>query len=423
MAFKSIYSLLHEGRNGDTLVAWCGDSRVSWREFRARVERLRHRRQDGCRRVLLTDSDPVDFLAHLLAVLADGDVPVIPPNFQDETLASLAQLEAPEASVPPVVEIYTSGSTGEPKCIRKRVADLEVECRVLEACWGGLAGNATFAATTPHHHIYGLLFRLLWPLCAGRPFDGATLADPAAMVERLEFLLHSVLVSSPAQLSRIPSLIDLERIKRKPLLLFSSGGPLSLDIALRYQASWGVPPVEVFGSTESGGVAWRRQTDDSRWTPLPGVTIRTDEDSALLVDSPFLPPGESLRMEDAIDLDTDGRFVLRGRLDRIVKIEEKRLSLPEMEAWLAQHEAVARCAIVSLPIGARAAVGAVVVQRPGGTGDGNRRELIGRLNEHLQRRFDRVLLPRRWRFVDQLPYDGRGKLPADALISLLRAPI
>jgi acyl-coenzyme A synthetase/AMP-(fatty) acid ligase len=40
-------------------------------------------------------------------------------------------------------------------------------------------------------------------------------------------------------------------------------------------------------------------------------------------------------MDDGIELMPDGRFRLLGRLDRVVKIEEKRLSLPEMEARLA----------------------------------------------------------------------------------------
>jgi acyl-coenzyme A synthetase/AMP-(fatty) acid ligase len=40
------------------------------------------------------------------------------------------------------------------------------------------------------------------------------------------------------------------------------------------------------------------------------------------------------------------------------------------------------------------------------------------LRQHLQHYFDRVLLPRRWRFPDQLPFNERGKLTAAALMSL-----
>lgn len=421
MTFKRIHALLQAERDDDALVAVHGEKRVFWLEFRDLIQdRRRHSRTDR-RRVLIADSDAVEFLAHLLAVLADDDVAVIPPNFQPETLATFTQLAPPEYLEPHVVEMYTSGSTGEPKCIRKHLAELEAECEVQESAWGEALGDATIIATTPHHHIYGLLFRLLWPLCAGRPFDSATISEPSALVERLGAFEKAVLISSPAQLSRIPELLDLANMRKRPALVFSSGGPLSLATAIHYQQSWGDAPVEVFGSTESGGVAWRRQTVDPRWMPLPEVQVSSDVDGALLVRSPFLPCSETLRMEDAVSIDADGRFTLLGRLDRIVKIEEKRLSLPEMERWLASHPAVHDCAIASLRIGERVVVGAAVIAREA-TAE-RRKELIALLRDHLRQRFDNVLLPRRWRFVERLPYTDRGKLSPEHLESLLNAPL
>ena len=66
--------------------------------------------------------------------------------------------------------LYTSGSSGAPKPIRKTLAQFDAEVRTLEAQWGALVGDATMLGSVPHHHIYGLLFRLLWPLAAGRAF-------------------------------------------------------------------------------------------------------------------------------------------------------------------------------------------------------------------------------------------------------------
>jgi len=40
------------------------------------------------------------------------------------------------------------------------------------------------------------------------------------------------------------------------------------------------------------------------------------------------------QLEDQIILQDDGRFMLQGRVDRIVKIEEKRVSLTEVEQCL-----------------------------------------------------------------------------------------
>lgn len=418
----SILKLLADGRTDDHLVAHDGHRPLLWKEFRCMIEERRSGLATERRRILLTNPSPIDFLAGLLAALADGHVPVIPPNFQPETLAAFAAMAKPMELPANTLELYTSGSTGEPKCIRKSLRQLEAECGVLESCWGVAAGGSTVAATTPHHHIYGLLFRLLWPLTAGRPIDNATIAEPSSLTERLSSLMDVVLVSSPAQLSRLPQLADLAAMTRRPRLVFSSGGPLPPELARHYADAWGNAPVEVFGSTETGGIAWRRQSKDSpAWTPLPRVQLAADADGALLVRSPFLPDDSPLRMEDAVEFGPDGSFVLRGRLDRIVKIEEKRLSLPEMENWLDRHPAVAAAAVVPVPMGRRTVVGAVVVPRSGLPED--RKDLAATLKDHLKQRYDAVLLPRRWRFVERLPYSERGKLAVDDLLNLLSKPL
>lgn len=416
-----IRTLLTDGRPGDFPVACDGARIVHWHEFDQLVQARRRQAGSERRRVLVADKTALGFLAHLLAVIADDDVAVVPPNFQPQTLQSFAALLPPDGVPPATLELYTSGSTGEPKCIRKAVSQLEAECRVQEMCWGDVARDAIVIATTPHHHIYGLLFRLLWPLCAGRPFDNTTITEPTTLVERLTALQNTILVSSPAQLSRLPELLDLANVAPKPRLVFSSGGPLPADTAHRFAQAWGEAPVEVFGSTESGGIAWRRQTEGPCWTPLPGVAVDTVPDGALLVRSAFLPDQSGLRMEDAAEIGSDGRFVMRGRLDRIVKIEEKRLSLPEMEAWLAQHAAVTNSAVVPLQLGTRTVVGAVAVVRDGYAEQ--RKELIAALNAHLRLKYDSVLLPRRWRFVEQLPYNERGKLAVENLVTLLNTPL
>jgi acyl-coenzyme A synthetase/AMP-(fatty) acid ligase len=76
-----------------------------------------------------------------------------------------------------------------------------------------------------------------------------------------------VLVSTPAQLARFPGLLALAQWQR-PEMIFSSGGPLAPETAALYRAAFGAAPVEVFGSTETGGVAWRRRdggADEEGW--------------------------------------------------------------------------------------------------------------------------------------------------------------
>ncbi|MCO6705214.1 AMP-dependent synthetase, partial [Streptomyces sp. CHB9.2] len=66
--------------------------------------------------------------------------------------------------------LSTSGSSGEPKLIAKQLFQLANEVAALECLWGASLGAATVLGSVSTQHIYGLLFRVLWPLCAGRPF-------------------------------------------------------------------------------------------------------------------------------------------------------------------------------------------------------------------------------------------------------------
>ena len=72
--------------------------------------------------------------------------------------------------------------------MRKYLAQFETEVAAQEALWGPALGEAAIVATSPHQHIYGLLFRLFWPLAAGRPFDAVTCAQPEELRQRLALL-------------------------------------------------------------------------------------------------------------------------------------------------------------------------------------------------------------------------------------------
>jgi acyl-coenzyme A synthetase/AMP-(fatty) acid ligase len=440
----ALHTLLAVGRSADHPVCHDGRRFITWAEFSSRVGASAANFM-ACaeRRWLITADNPLDFAILFLALLHSGKQVVIPPNTQPGTLVQLGTafdaiaadpmpcdgtkrlaLLAPIDACTAIIDIYTSGSTGEPKRIRKTLAQFETEVGVLESLWGEFLGQATVVASVPHYHFYGLLFRLLWPLAAGRPFDVITCAHPDTLSERLALLRNTAFVSSPALLSRLPELVPLESLQPPPRIMFSSGGPLPDAAAREFHRHVGRAPTEVFGSTETGGIAWRRQEDDDSWTPMPGIQVSREADGALSLRSPYLLESTPFRMEDAVELLPDGRFLLRGRLDRIVKIEEKRLSLPDMEARLAAHPWVAAAAAVVMTATRRQSIGAVVILTPQG-----RQQLvtIGRretglfLRRHLAEYFEAVLLPRRWSFPEHLPINERGKLTHAALKALFKA--
>ncbi len=117
--------------------------------------------------------------------------------------------------------------------------------------------------------------------------------------------------------------------------VFSSGGALPAEAAQALHQRLGQWPTEIFGSSETGGIAWRQ--GPTLWQPFADVQLSQGEDGALRIASTYLPPGHIEHSADAARIEADGRFELLGRLDRIVKLEEKRISLPMLEQALVAH--------------------------------------------------------------------------------------
>ncbi|HUQ25677.1 MAG TPA: AMP-binding protein [Burkholderiales bacterium] len=432
MSFVPIAQVFARERDPQSLVGWSGGEPVTWAAFRARVAALATRTDTDA---VLACEKPLNFLAALLALWSRRRVALVPPSLQSAAVSSIAgevlrdadvekAAGSTDLSLPAAGEcrlaLYTSGSSGAPKRVDKTLAQLDRELENLHGTWGDVLSQSAVLSTVPHHHIYGLLFRLLWPLAAGRPQDEATSVDPVELRAAAARRGRHVLVSTPAHLSRFPELLSLSAWHR-PEIIFSSGGPLAAPTAALYRSAFGAAPVEVFGSTETGGVAWRRRdggAEEEAWRPFPGITVSVDEEGALVLDSAYLPT-RNWRMDDGASLLGDGRFVLRGRLDRVVKIEGKRLSLPELEQRLQAHEWVETACALPLPAPQRLGVvvvptreGAAALERLGARAVGDA------LRRHLAPTLDATLLPKRFRFVKEIPVSERGKVVPQALAQL-----
>ncbi|MBK5532601.1 acyl-CoA synthetase family protein [Pseudomonas sp. TH08] len=318
------------------------------------------------------------------------------------------------------LSLCTSGSSGEPKRIDKTLRQLANEVEALEQLWGADLGEACIIGSVATQHIYGLLFRVLWPLCAGRPFVRKQLAFSEDLQRASREHPAFAWIASPALLKRMGDNLDwpaLSAVRR----VFSSGGALPLEAAQSLHQRLQQWPTEILGSSETGGIAWRQ--GESLWQPFADVELSQDNDGALLIASPYLPNGHVEHTADAARIAADGRFELLGRLDRIVKLEEKRISLPMLEQALVAHDWVveARMGVVQEN---RASLGAVLVLSVSGLfalREHGRRSLTESLRRHLSQHCEALALPRRWRLLRQLPLNSQGKLPQADVEALLIA--
>ncbi|HAL66123.1 MAG TPA: AMP-binding protein, partial [Pseudomonas sp.] len=401
-------------------------------------------RARGVRRLAVHLEDAAQLAAVLLGAWRAEVEVLLPADLQPATrkrwnahvdlwLTDLAEDTSPnsllDAPLPPAVldlarcriSLCTSGSSGEPKRIDKQVTQLASEVNALEHLWGKALGPAWIIGSVATQHIYGLLFRVLWPLCAGRGFERRQLPFPEDLQRASRAHPAFAWVASPALLKRMGENLDWPALQpvRK---VFSSGGELPADAAERLHQRLGQWPAEILGSSETGGIAWRQ--GQSLWQPFAGVQLSQNDQGALCIASPYLPAGHVEHSADAVEFSSDGRFRLLGRLDRIVKLEEKRISLPMLEQALCAHPWVSEARLGMIENG-RASLGAVLVPTPAGLHalrNQGRRALVEALRSHLAGHCEALALPRRWRLVQHLPLNNQGKLTQAALQALLLAP-
>ncbi|EYC51164.1 AMP-dependent synthetase [Hylemonella gracilis str. Niagara R] len=368
-----------------------------------------------------------------------GDLPGAMPeprvSTEGDTPSPLPPLTPLDARTTQLI-VHTSGSSGQPQAIPKQLAQLDAEVHTLQATFGArVAADATLYTTVSHQHIYGLLFIVLWPLAlTGRAPRCHRIDYPEELAEQLRRQAsgRAILVSSPAHLKRLPASspggLDWRGARTALSAIFSSGGPLPPEAAEAALDLLGRSPIEVYGSSETGGIAWRqRAVHGERWLPFQAVAWRIGPDELLAVCSPNLPDAQWFQTADraqALPESAGGGFLLQGRADRIVKIEEKRVSLNALEATLLATGLVKEArALVLDGAGDHARPRLAVVAVPSDAGwalhDGQgKRNLNETLRAALLQAVERVALPRRWRYLRELPQNAQGKTTQADLAAL-----
>jgi len=403
-------------------------------------------------------TDTLEFIAALLATLHEGKKVYLPPNALPATCTSLADKvdmylgEFPSAyspffpkksqnetqqeshvafTVPTSAKlvIYTSGSTGEAKAIPKRISQLLKEAEALEKLFGTLSPQSDIVATVSHQHIYGLLFKVFWPLLTKRRIHAISLNFPEELLAVAA--KHKIsLISSPAHLKRFTENSEWRQYAHRIAMVFSSGGALERDVALKNREYITSAPVEIYGSSETGGIAWRQQKEeeDESWRPIPDVQWRIHPDEQTLeVLSPYLYEPNWFRMADRVTATNDNRFLLDGRIDRIVKIEEKRVSLTAIEQALMHSDLVenAKVILVDMEKERRQRLAAFVVLSPEGLCQLNSTGKLA-MNQQLRNLliplFERVTFPKIWQYPKALPVNMQGKTTYAELKAILDHP-
>ncbi|WJY15106.1 AMP-binding protein [Pectobacteriaceae bacterium CE90] len=372
------------------------------------------------------------FVVGLLAVLHAGKVPVVPGHcrqsvLQEQTdefegiLTDLSlNLDCPlfevsesdegiDGELPTIADdayviLFTSGSTGKPHQIIKPVHCLDEESRWLATLWGSRLQGCHIIASVTHQHLYGLTFRIWLPMALSLSFDSRQTLYTEQLASHSRQRRYAF-ISSPAFLRRIDRTLHVSHCQ----LTVSAGGALPWSSAQAVLTWLGNPVDEIYGSTETGVIASRSRYDEHiTWQPFAGISFCCDDQHNWWARSALIPQAKGVKLDDKLVFDEQGCFQICGRHDRIVKIEDKRISLSEIERRLLALPEIDDAVALQVTRTERSAIGVVLVLKsPLMASD--LPQLKRKWRHELHKWLEPVAMPRFWRIVEVIPHNTQSK--------------
>jgi acyl-coenzyme A synthetase/AMP-(fatty) acid ligase len=311
------------------------------------------------------------------------------------------------------LKLFTGGSTGSPKIWSKTPRNIFLES-LYHSRKHQITNKDIFLATVPPQHIYGFLFSITVPFISSARVYDRVCTFPHEIINAIKECSPTVLVSIPIHYRSLNS-AGINKYSLRFAL--SSAGMLDQKDGEGFYDRTGVPIFEVYGSTETGGIAYRcRAHSETSWSPFDCLQIKVD-DERLCVKSDFnsqeLPKDKDgfYRTGDRAIYDQD-KFIMLGRVDGIVKVAGKRVDLNEIQDNLKLIPGISDAYIISLSTNKAREneIGALVVSSI--DEQSIRNELSSTLEPYS--------MPKLIKIVEKMPLTSTGKYDRQAIESMFK---
>jgi benzoate-CoA ligase family protein len=378
--------------------------------------------------------------------------------FLAELLSESGQQPAPEFPSPaqnqPAFILYTSGSTGEPKGVVHRQSDIfytnETYCREVLSLREGdrlfSSSRLPFAYGLGNAFSFPLLNGCPTILCREKPVPEIIAKVFADYKPTIFFGVPVVyrLLLDEAKKHSGGSMLDCSSLR----LCISAGEALPAQLGEDWEKTFGVPVLDGIGSTEmlhmwmsnhQGDVVYgssgkllqgyeaRLLDPEGNPTPLGAEGNLWVKGASAAIEYWQRPETTAhtfvygwVRTGDLYRHDADGYWFHMGRSDDCFKSSGQWVSPVEVEGVLLRHEGVGRVAVVEDFDDDRLPCACAFVVR--GESSYSDSELEKGLRELARAGLPRFKQPRRYVFVDDLPYTATGKVQRFKLRQQLRAP-
>lgn len=249
-----------------------------------------------------------------------------------------------------VLYLYTSGSTGKVKLIPKSDENIITELEELKKILS-IKNDNIFYFTPPLYHIYGMLFGLLLPLYCSAKIIIDYNFTPESISDFVQKKKVSHFISIPSYYKMFNDL-DLFKKFNECNKLISSSALLPIEISRKFYDNE-LKITEIYGSTETGGIAFRTSAKSLEWKLFSYVKIlkywdeylESGSDKLEKIELRISSPTISIDYDntdgyntgDIVDLYPDNKFMLLGRNTRFVKISGKRVNLHYVQEKLREY--------------------------------------------------------------------------------------
>lgn len=339
------------------------------------------------------------------------------------------------------VIIYTSGTTGRPKGAEITHGNLISNLQALHDAWGWTPDDVLLHVL-PIFHVHGLFVAFHGALYAGATTLMMREFDAKRTLEMLASRQCTVFMAVPTIHQRLLDVLDASQFDLSHVRLITSGSDrLPDEVFIGFQKTFGYTLLERYGMSETGMNCSNPLHGERRLgsvgLPLAGVEVRvvnpeTDhplsegEIGEVQLRGPNIFKGywkqpqksaESFtadgwfRTGDLGFREPDGYLTLCGRSKDLIISGGLNIYPPEVERVLAEHPAVAACAVIGCPDrewGER--VTAVVVLHQRGESVSGA-DLMAFCREHLAP----YKSPKAIVFRDELPRNAMGKVQKSEL--------
>lgn len=394
--------------------------------------------------VLLADCEPAIVIGDdALGRIAVGTNFLTIAEFREALgTASAATQELAPSDVPSLM-LYTSGTTGRPKGVVLTEANLLANALNF-AVLGEVTADSAFLIDVPMFHVIGMVTSIRPALMMGGKIVISRKFDPEVTLRRLSdpqlAITHYFCVPQIADMLRGHP--DFEPDYFRGLKALFTGGAPHPEASIRGWLAYGVTIVDGYGMTEAGtvlGMPLDRETVarkagscgilpptmDCRIVTTDGNDVEHGQVGELLIRGPNLfatywrnPEATAeaftadgfLRTGDLVRRDEDGFFYLVGRRKEMYISGGENVYPAEVEAALRCCSGVQDAAVIGIPDERWGEVGFAFIV-PTAPAQQDEQAIL----TECQARLARYKLPRKIRFVDELPRTGSGKVAKDEL--------